>query len=259
MTDLLQDATVMVTRPEGQAGRLCQLIEEAGGRALRTPAMAIEPIPLPAHARTAIECSDIVIVVSANAARGLASLRPDREVIPKVLAMGEATKRILKDARWPVSDDTDPQANTEALLESAALSDVDGCAILIAKGMGGRPLLWRALKARGADVEELDLYRRAAPDTLAPAIRHALVHEDVDLMTGTSTELLDNLQRLAGVEDHEVLLETPLVAGGQRVLEHARKLGFHSSHLRAATSPEDGAMFEALSEAWREIRAARGS
>ena len=218
--------------------------------------MAIEALPFPDGGFTRLSAAEIVIVTSANAARALASVRAALTLDTQVLAIGHATVEVLRNAGIDPDPDVDPRANSEALLESPILSDVEGQDIVIVKGEGGRPLLWRALMARGAQVQELILYRRGVPETLAPALQDALAR-GVDLVTGTSVELVENMLELAGELDQDTLMSTCLVAGGERVLQHAEALGFSSQDNLAAVSPEDGAMFEALCEAWAMIEARR--
>jgi len=252
----LAGARILVTRPEAQARALSERIEAAGGTALVTPAMAIEALPFPDGGFTNLTAAEIVIVTSANAARGLASARAALTLDTQLLAIGRATAEVLREAGLQPDPDLDPRANSEALLESPLLSDVEGRSIVIVKGEGGRPLLWRALTARGAQVTELILYRRGVPETLAPAFQDALVR-GVDMVIATSTELLENMLELAGQLDQETLQSTCLVAGGERVLQHALDLGFSSPDNHAAVSPEDDAMFEALCETWAAIEARR--
>jgi uroporphyrinogen-III synthase len=256
MSTRLRDARILVTRPEAQARPLCDLIDAEGGVAIRAPAMAIEALPFPDGGFTALTAAEIVIVTSANAARALRSARQAMTVDTQVLAIGRATAEVLRDSDIDADPDIDPQSNSEALLASPILAEVEGTNIVIVKGEGGRPVLWRGLKARGAEVEELILYRRGLPETLAPAFQDALVR-GVDMVTGTSVEIVENMLELAGAIDQETLTSTCLVAGGERVLQQAEALGFSSSNNVAAVSPEDGAILEALCEAWANITAKR--
>jgi uroporphyrinogen-III synthase len=256
MSGALDGARILVTRPEAQALALCERISDAGGTAVAAPAMAIEALPFPDGGFTSLTAAEVVIVTSANAGRALASARDALTVDTQILAIGRATAAVLLDAGIEPDPDLDPRANTEALLESPVLAEVEGQRIVIVKGEGGRPLLWRALMARGAEVTELILYRRGVPETLTPAFQDALVR-GIDIATGTSVEIVENMLELAGELDQDTLMSTCLVAGGERVLQQAEALGFSSGDNLAAASPEDDAMFEALCEAWAAIERRR--
>jgi uroporphyrinogen-III synthase len=257
MSRRLAEARILVPRPEAQARALCECISAEGGIPIRAPAMAIEALPFPDGGFTALTAAEIVIVTSANAARGLSSARAAMTVDTQVLAIGRATAEVLRNAEIDADPDIDPQSNSEALLASPVLAEVEGTDIVIVKGEGGRPLLWRGLKARGAEVTELILYRRGLPETLAPAFQDALVR-GVDIVVGTSVELVENMLELAGELDQETLTSTCLVAGGERVLQQSEALGFSSSHNLAAVSPEDQAILEGLCLAWAKISEKRG-
>ena len=66
--------------------------------------------------------------------------------------------------------------------------------------------------------------------------------------------MVENMLEMAGEIDHDTLVETCLVAGGERVLQIAQDLGFSSPYNTAAVSPEDGAIVEALCQAWQAMR-----
>jgi uroporphyrinogen-III synthase len=96
----LDGRTILVTRPAHQANVLTQLIEQAGGRTLLFPAMAIEP-PLDPQAAVAllheIASFDFSIFVSANAVEQAFVLAPGlARGLRTVFAVGTATARALQ-------------------------------------------------------------------------------------------------------------------------------------------------------------------
>ena len=161
---------ILVTRPAHQADRLCELIKQAGGRALRFPVIEILPphdtAPLAALIDT-LDDADIAIFISANAVEhGLALLRARRDLPAalKLAAIGRSTGAALR-ATLGRGPDICPaeRFDSEALLALEAMQKVHGKRIVIFRGEGGREVLAETLRARGATVEYADVYRRARP------------------------------------------------------------------------------------------------
>ncbi len=215
---------VLVTRPVGQAGELAAAIERAGGRAIRFPAIEIqgrEPETIDRE-QAALPAADVVFFASPNAVEfGFAAA-----ALPgtRLAAIGPATAAALRArGRGP-----DIQAangfDSEALLEEPELQDVRGRVIRIVRGDRGRELLATTLRARGATVDYLSVYRRL------PA-RHAQAELDelerlwrgggVDIVTVMSVETLDNLLTALPHYCLESLPGTPLVTPSKRVIQTA--------------------------------------
>ena len=230
----LMGVGVLVTRPEGQADGLCQLIEEAGGRAIRWPLIEIAPVEDAAEGPlqlTRLDGWDWLIFVSVNAVRfGLDHVERGGEqpVWPKVAAIGQATAAELE--RRGVTVDLTPkqQFNSEALLVMPELADVAGQRFLIVRGEGGRELLADTLAARGAQVAYAEVYRRVVPQADPGHLLECWRAGEIDVVTVTSGEVLDNLVQLLSDSNADLLKNTPLVAIGERVAQRARWLGCES-------------------------------
>lgn len=244
-----QGRGVLVTRPASQAGALCRLIEQAGGRAIPFPAVEILPPDDPAPARRLLAQSwDLIIFVSRNAVKWAQPLAPNGHLpsASRLAAVGQATAKALAAAgRTP---DLVPisRFDSESLLALPELQDLSGQRVLIVRGEGGRPLLGDTLVERGAELAYAEVYRRALPET-DPAPLLARWRQDVQLATATSGEVLDNLVRLVGKEGLALLLATPLVVVSKRTAAKARRLGF--VHVEVAERAADEAIVSALCRA----------
>ena len=214
----LQGRSILVTRPAGQAQRLASLIEAAGGRPILFPAIAIET--LPGQPLPPLDDFDLVVFVSPTAVE-CAFERIGHSGV-RVAAVGSGTRRELL-ARG-VREVLAPEdgADSEALLALPELQDVEGKRILIVRGEGGRELLADTLAQRGALPEYFECYRRVLPRTDTAPLISAWDRGEVDAVTISSSQGLDNLIALLGSGR---LAGKPLFVNHARVAEHAREAG----------------------------------
>lgn len=243
---------VLVTRPAHQAEGLCQLIEQAGGRALRFPVIEILPPRATAALHALIDDLDdfdIAVFISANAVQhGLAQVNERRSLPPdlRLAAIGKSTATALREALGREPDICPSERfDSEALLALEAMQAVRGRRIVIFRGAGGREKLAETLRTRGATVVYADVYRRARPAADTGILRP----EAIDLVTATSGEGLANLLAMAG-EAGEWLRERPLVVVNARLAQVAQKLGFVRPAVVAAEA-SDTALLAAMAH-WRD-------
>lgn len=241
---------VLVTRPAQQSQPLCELIRTAGGRPFCFPALEIRA-PRQGHATQALlqglHRFELAIFVSPNAVRyGLQMLQGvgGLPVALELAAVGEATAGSLAAAGYPPALVPARRYDSEALLASPRLQRVAGQRIMIIRGEGGRTLLGDTLRQRGADVVYAEVYRRACPDARVDDL--VARWKEIDVVTATSNEILDNLEHLFGPAHRPLLHKTPLLVISERMQSHARRLGFQRP-LRAQRA-SDRAMLEALVE-----------
>src|SRR5262245_14062251 len=191
----LKGKGIVVTRPRELAGALAAAIEKAGGKAILFPTIAIEDAPAPA-ALGKLDAYDLAVFVSPTAVQKVMARVgrwPERLT---AAAIGAGWKRELQ--RHGVREVLAPEegADSEALLGLPALQSVKGKRVVIFRGGTGRPLLGDALKARGAEVEYADCYRRVlAKSDPAPLLAQ---WRQVHAVTVSSSEGLDNFVTLVG-------------------------------------------------------------
>lgn len=244
----LHGAGILITRPARQAAGLAREIAALGGKPLIFPAIVI----LPPEDRRALEKAqrelfayDYAVFVSANAVEygvGDAAAWP-----PKLIAFapGPGTAAALvavgvTNVRVPVTT-----MDSEGLLKLPEFQTVAGKRIVIFRGGGGRELLSEALASRGASVDHVDCYRRAKPESGAAGLEEALREGRIDAVTLTSSEGLDNLWGILGVEARERFAAIPAFVPHARIAEHARKLGMSR---RIVTAPADAGLIAGLLE-----------
>jgi uroporphyrinogen-III synthase len=219
----LTGVSVLVTRPAAQSDELCKRIVAMGGEAISFPVIAIEPIAdiaaQPAH--------DWLIFISANAVRhGMQHVARDANT--RIAAIGKATAEALAAQKIQIDAKPERGVDSESLLTHPALADVSGKRVLIVKGAGGRDALREGLSQRGAQVTELEAYRRVLHHHDASAIA-ALEQRwrdgGIDILTLTSVETLDNLEALLTDPGRVLLHSTPFVALSERIATAARSKG----------------------------------
>ncbi len=241
----LHGLRVLVTRPADQSEPLCQLIAAAGGEALRLPALEIRDLPDVSHLETVVatlESYDLAVFISVNAVnRGMEFIRARRDwpARVKVATVGASSAQAL--ARYGLTVDLVPvhQFNSEALLALDELQDMSGRRVVIFRGNGGRDVLRDVLVERGANVEYVEVYRRACPVIDPGAIAHYWQPGAVDLITITSNESLQNLHVMAGPPGQPLLREMRLVVISERQTVLAVELGFKHRPLVAANASDE--------------------
>jgi len=237
---------VLITRPAAQAEGLCRLVETAGGRAVRFPAIAIAPVANREPARELLAREwDLILFVSRNAVEQALPLFPRRRLPtePQLGAVGAATAQALTLAGLAPALMPTGRFDSESLLALPALADLKGRRVLIVRGVGGRGLLGDTLIERGAQLAYAEVYRRTLPVTDAASLLTRW-RRDVQLVTATSGEILDNLLTLIGEQGRDLLFDTPLVVISEGTGKTATALGF--ARVAVADGAADAAVLAAL-------------
>jgi len=224
----LAGAGIVVTRPARQAAGLVAQLAALGARPLVVPAIVILPPQDGAtleRTHAALASYDIAIFVSANAAEYGAPPKGQWPAHVLAFAPGPGTAGALVAVGVPDVAVPETTFDSEGLLALPALRDVRGKRVAIFRGDGGREALGDTLRERGAVVDYVSCYRRAAPQSgiggLAQALREGRVHA----FTLTSSEGLDNLWTLFDVDTRERVRRVPFFVPHPRIAERARSLG----------------------------------
>ena len=117
--------------------------------------------------------------------------------------------------------------------------------IVILRGNGGREHLRDTLRARGAEVDYVEVYRRVCPATDSQLMRALLQPGALDVITATSNETLQNLFSMAGASGQPQLRGLPLVVASERQAQLAKELGFEQAAV-VAENAGDAALVEAV-------------
>lgn len=225
---------VLVTRPAHQAEGLCRAIEAAGGHAQRLPLLGIEGPADPAATGLRLKdgcVADAWIFTSPNAVNWAARLHPPGgtpDWPALVAAAGQGTARALS-ALGRSGVQLPPQDGAAGLLQLPLLQDVAGRRLLIVCGERPLSLLAEGLRARGAEPDVVEVYRRLP----LPHSRHQVTQAlgAVAAVIVSSGESLRQLHGLTPPDVRSRLFDLQLAVPSARVLELARQLGFRHAPL----------------------------
>jgi uroporphyrinogen III methyltransferase / synthase len=232
----LAGRTIVVTRARAQASGLAARLRALGAQVIEAPAIRIEPLPV---AVPDLAGFDLLCLTSPNGVRRLFEEVRDARALagPAIAAIGPGTAAALRE--HGVEADVVPERSVaEALVE--ALAGVPVRRALVARAQDARDVLPDALRARGAEVEVLALYRTVAEPLDAPTRAAAL---GADLATFTSASSVRFFHEAAGT------LDGPrLVSIGPVTSAALRELGYEAA-LEAGDHTPDGLVDVLLSDA----------
>jgi uroporphyrinogen-III synthase len=223
---------LLLTRPELESVALASVLSDAGIYSSSLPLLEIEPLTLTGAQRSIIFNLGLygaVIVVSKPAARLVLELLDEIWPQPPIqpwFSVGAGTAQILDDYGLDVSYPEDGD-DSEALLELESLKDIAaqaGTRILIIRGDGGRELLAERLRALGASVDYLSLYRRTLPQYAEGALPKRVEGERLNGLVVSSGQGFEHLRQLAG-DAWPDLARLPLFVPSRRVAELASIAG----------------------------------
>ena len=234
---------VLVTRAADQSGELEEALTAAGLRPVTVPAIATQAVAPGGLLDEAVERLggyDWVIVTSANGARAVLAAIERVGLSPTAsrwAAVGAATRGVLERAGVPV--DHQP-GRASAVGIAAELPLRPGRRVLLARGDLADARLPEALRARGAEVDEVVAYRtEVAPDASRQLLHEALDGDRIDVVLFTSGSTVRGLLALGGPERSAELTDIPAICLGPETTAAARRAGFNviaTSPLRASSA-----------------------
>ncbi|MBJ7342327.1 MAG: uroporphyrinogen-III C-methyltransferase [Solirubrobacteraceae bacterium] len=232
----LAGKTIAVTRARAQASALAARLSALGAEVVEAPAIKIEPLnpKLPDLAGY-----DLLCLTSPNGVEQLfAALGDARDLAGlTIAAIGPGTARALLD-HGIKADIVPDRSVAEALVE--ALVDVPTQRALIARAEEARDVLPDALRARGAEVDLLALYRTVA-EPLDDRARAAALGADYATFTSASSARF--FHEAAGT------LDGPrLVSIGPVTSEQLRELGYEPA-VEASEHTPDGLVAALIADA----------
>jgi uroporphyrinogen III methyltransferase/synthase len=255
----LEGKTVVVTRASHQAGEFVRLLEERGAKAVAIPTIDIVAPESWEQADEAVERLGEygwVIFTSVNGVNfflnrlkditgGVGSLKGH-----PLCAVGPKTRDAL--SREGLTVDVVPAKHVaEGIIDALGGEELAGQKVLLPRAAEGRDVLPEALRARGAEVDVVTVYRNIRPALSVEEFRDVLSGGRAAAITFTSASTVRNFAALFPEGEAGRLLEGVAVACiGPVTAGAARDLG-----VIPAVMPEEytiPALAEALEEFLRQ-------
>lgn len=238
----LHGATIAVTRARAQASGLAERLRGLGATVIEAPAIKIAP-----RGGTVPELShyDLICLTSPNGVRllfeGLRASGRDARALARarVAAIGPGTAQALSE-RGVIADVVPERFVAEGLIE--ALADLPVQRALIARAAQARDVLPDALRARGAEVDLLELYETVA-EPLSAAQLDGISAADYVTFTSSST-----VRFFFDAAGHRLRAGTRLVSIGPVTTSALRERG-REPHVEAARHDIEGVVEALLGDA----------
>lgn len=227
-----RDMSVLVTRPDGERDPLVARLRALGLRVHAVPTVATEPLPFPPPD---LGRFDWVVVTSAAGARGLLERVPPAPG-PCWAAVGPRTAAEL--ALRGVTATAVPEERVAAAIAGALAErgPLGGLRVLLARADAAAEDLPARLRAGGAVVEELEVYRTiVGPESMRPALRAALADAELAAVVFASGSAVRGLVRLGGADARRL----PAICIGPVTSAVARAEGFRVAGLAAAPGADE--------------------
>ncbi|TMP43799.1 uroporphyrinogen-III synthase [Pseudoalteromonas citrea] len=237
---------IAITRPEGKGEQLAELLTAQQIDIVKTPVLKLEMLPVNNTQLSPIDDADLIIFISQDAVKGLAAHLPQLPSTATLVAVGEQTAKAI-DTVYARQAQTPVQQDSEGVLALPQLQSIANKQVVIVKGEGGRTLLAKTLKARGAVLNQCLVYRRtpvlAQSDTWLDHWREA----KIDGIVITSNAAIDAIFNTTNKELLAWLNQCHFYLVSQRSADHLmRQHQVASSHITVASGPNDEAIFKCI-------------
>lgn len=224
---------VLITRTRQQASELRTRLEGEGAEVVELPTLEIVDGASPQLIGRVIDALadgeySWVIFTSANGVRRFFAYveeagRDARAFHAKVAVVGPGTAAAL--ASYGIRADAMPQESIgEAIAGAIPARELARRRVLAPRAEGARPELIAALRAQGAEVEEIPLYSSEVPRNPDPAIVTQIREGTIDVVTFASSSSVRNLVKMLD-NDISGLAQATVACIGPITAQSARRCG----------------------------------
>lgn len=198
----LQGKKILVTRAKAQASALSSQIEANGGLPVEMPLITCKEVEDKCaihNAINSIHTYDWIVFTSKNGIdfflHEYLKLKGTTKIPCKIAVVGKKTEDIL--ANYGLHADLIPKLFVaESLLESLLNVLHKGERVLFPRGNLARTIIPESLRENNIYVNELDVYENVIEDTSKDQLYKAILNQDIDVVTFTSSSTVDNFIKL---------------------------------------------------------------
>lgn len=192
-TSPLDGMNVLVPRGKKEAQSFSALIRSYGGMPVEIPLIAFEPLRDIAlfQAHKEIHTYDWVIFTSKTAVDAFFENCSLSSPFPKIAVIGEKTKKLLADKGLKVQF-VPGEYVAEGFVEDFLPLVEKGMKVLIPKGNLARDYIAASLSEKGANVDEIIVYKTVFPRESISLLRDQLSGKGLDILPFTSPSTVDH-------------------------------------------------------------------
>jgi len=211
---------ILITRAREQSAGFAEHLRKLGGETVVFPTIEIVP-PLRWDrldaATDRLNSYDWIIFTSANGVHFFWQRLEERGKAPrlpaslKVCAIGPATANQLRKKGIHV-DYVPKEYIAEAIVDGFEKMSMEGKRILLARAKIARDILPRGLRAMGAEVEVVEVYRTVKPGGGSSKLKRLLEKEPVDAIAFTSSSTVNHFAELLKKENMKASLKGVAIA-----------------------------------------------
>lgn len=237
----LRGRVIVITRPAGTASAFARQVRARGGVPLLLPGLSLRAANdrgyAQAQLRAALREDELLLFTSPAAVRFAAALAPLR-TRATLLAVGQGTAAALRRHGLAAQVPSQRQ-DSEGVLDLPLLREMHGRRMALIGAPGGRGLLQQRLGDAGAQLREVEVYRRCAPRLDR---RHI---EALRQLRAGARVLLSSAQALAHLHEGlpaaawKRLCAATAVVSSARLAEAAHGAGFGRVRVAASALPAD--------------------
>lgn len=211
---------IVITRARSQAHELARRLEELGAEVIEFPTIEIHPPenygPLDEAIKNLADYNWIIFT-SVNGVKQfldrqrvlMADVRPLNTI--KIAAIGPETANRLQAAG--ITPCLVPgQFSAEGILQDLRPEEMHGKRVLLPRAAGARDVLPETLRVCGAQVDVVETYRTALPNTDNSALRKLLQEKKIDMITFTSSSTVRHFCLLFRGENLRELMASVAIA-----------------------------------------------
>ncbi|WMN58498.1 uroporphyrinogen-III synthase [Pseudoalteromonas xiamenensis] len=236
---------LLITRPIDKGNELFLNLEAAGFKVSHTPVLALDYLDVAPAQLAVIDEADVVIFISQDAVKGLATLRDTLPASTQYVAVGTSTASVLK-TTFGVQALVPKQQDTEGMLALNVLADVSGKQIVIVKGQGGRPDLAKSLKSRGALLNQLAVYERKPAELQSDEWLDLWKRSEIDGIVITSNAAADAIFNSTQEDALSWLKGCTFFVVSQRIALHLQETYRVQGDVIVTDGAQDEVVFKAI-------------